>query len=160
MRKQLAPPRPEPRPARLAFRPTVEKLESRDVPSIVSVTAGALQELPAAVTLVGVNIQAGNATNGETTFKIVNNDIAILNANAPLFAPASRQQIDMALFTSGFQLFQEGFQLQDIGAQNANPLASQDGQTVEKLGITAIVSGYSDFLAASNGISAGNLVLP
>jgi hypothetical protein len=110
-----------------SFRPTLEALESREVPtSLVSQVNAALQELPLAITNLGLNIQAQNAN--------------------------SRLQIDTALFTGGFQLYNSAFQLFQINDQ-------ADGNSVAQLGVQAVLSGYFDFLASNNGISQGNLTL-
>lgn len=141
------------RSTRPTFRPSLEALEGREVPtSVVSQVNAALQELPLAISSLGLNIQAQNLANGQANFKIITKDVATLSQNAPLFATSSRVQIDTALFSGGFQLYQQAFQLFKL---NDVP----DANSVAQLGIQAVFSGYFDFLSAQSGMSQGNLTL-
>ncbi len=153
MIRQLFRSRNETRQARATVRPMLETLEAREVPTSVQAAASAaFQELPGAVNGLGLAISTNNLSNGQAQFKIINNDVNTLVNNASQFAQPSRQQIDFALFTNGFQLVQEGFTLYQQGDQ-------ADGLSIRSLGVTAIVSGYIDYIQANAGISAGNLQL-
>jgi hypothetical protein len=141
------------RSTRSTFRPVLETLESREVPtSIVTQVSAALKELPVAISNLGLNIQAQNLKNGQANFNIISKDVATLSQNVPSFATNSRLQIDTALFSGGFQLFQDAFQLFQINDVS-------DGNSVAQLGVQAALSGYFDFLSSLSGISQGNLTL-
>ncbi len=144
--------RKETRPTRPVFRPALENLESREVPTNVAQVSAALQELPGAINNLGINIAAQNVKNGEANFNIIRNNVQTLSNNAIFFAPGPRLQIDTALFTGGFQLYQDSFQLLQLGDQ-------QDANLVAQVGVQAVLGGYFDYLAMSNGISKGNLTL-
>ncbi len=140
------------RQARPTVRPTLESLEAREVPtSVQAAVSAAFQELPGAMNGLGLSIAQNNPNNGNPQVVIIQNDINTLANNASQFAQPSRQQIDVALFTNGFQLIQDGLGLA--------PIAPNTAAGIQNLGVTAIVSGYIDYIEANSGISNGNLQL-
>jgi hypothetical protein len=151
---QLFRSRSENRSSRPTFRPSLETLEGREVPSTLQAQVGAaLQELPMAVNNLAANISAQNFQNGQANFKVITNDVNLLSAKAIFFASPSRMQIDITLFNSGVQLYQQGFGLH-LQGDNA------DGNTIGGLGVQAFLAGFQDYLSMTEGQSLGNLNLP
>lgn len=135
------------------FRPVLETLESREVPTTLQAqVSAAFHELPLAVNSLQQNINANNVQNGMNNFKIITNDVKTLSQGAINFSSSSRMQIDTTLFSSGVQLYQEGFQLFQMGD-------ATDGNAIGNLGVQAILGGILDYLSMQNGQSNGNLTL-
>lgn len=152
MKRSFATPTPS-KSSRQTFQPFLETLESRETPSSLQAqVSAAFHELPLAVSSLQQNIMAGNVQNGMNNFQIITNDVNTLANGANNFAPSSRFQIDLALYTSGIQLYQEGFTLFQM---NDSP----DANAVGNLGAHAAISGLFDFLAMQDGVSNGNLTL-
>jgi hypothetical protein len=139
--------------SRSTFQPALETLEARVAPAnIQALVSAAFHELPNAVSNLQQNIQAGNVQNGMANFKIITNDVKTLSNGASSFEQSSRSQIDITLYMAGIQLFQEGFQLAQMGdAADANILTNE--------GANAAIGGLFDFLFMQDGVSTGKLTL-
>lgn len=96
-------------PARPSFRPVLETLENREVPSSAQVSA-AFNQLPADVN----NLQAAlagrpvNIDNLNTSLSVVGNDLVTLGIGAPGFVAGDRLRIDNALYSTGLLLIYDG----------------------------------------------------
>ena len=130
------------RPERPTFRPVLESLENREVPSAAQVSA-AFFELPGAVnTLVGsLQARPANATSINTNFNNVAGDMALLEYSARNFVVPDRLQIDNALTVNGFILLYQAFK------NYPNIPAPQFVETA-RLGVSAIQAGLEDFFVA------------
>jgi hypothetical protein len=128
------------RPERPTFRPMLESLESREVPSSANVSAAfdslptdmgnleaSLAARPVDVNAVAVNLAA------------VANDLITMQLGAAAFAVPSRLQIDNALLVNGIKLVFDGF--------NTYPaIPSSQFVQIERLGFNAAINGFTDSL--------------
>lgn len=128
------------RPERPTFRPTLESLESRLVPTAADVSAAyhALftdtSNLVASMTARPVDQSAVDAN-----FNLVRGDMALLEYSARNFVPADRLLIDNALVTSGFSLVYQGF-------NNFPFISAGEFVSIERLGFSALENGALDSL--------------
>jgi hypothetical protein len=125
---------------RPSFRPVLECLESREVPSVAQVDA-AFNQLPTAMNNLTASLAArpANVNTINTDLGIVINDLATLKLGASAFSVGSRLQIDSALFTDGLQLLFDGFSNQAF-------IPSQQFLAVLGTGFGSIEAGFTDFL--------------
>ncbi|MGH7223868.1 MAG: hypothetical protein ACRELF_11605, partial [Gemmataceae bacterium] len=101
---------PKIRRERPSFRPVLECLESRLVPSTAQVSA-AFNQLPNDMNNLQGALAARppNVNDINQDLGIVINDMFLLKTGAPSFVAGDRLQIDTALFTDGVQLLYGGF---------------------------------------------------
>lgn len=128
------------RPERPTFRPVLETLENREVPSAADARA-AFFELPGAVqTLVGsLQARPADAASIQTNLANVTSDVALLQYSARNFVPVDRLQIDSALITNGLIMVVQGF-------NNLSALPGPQFVMTERLGFQAIEGGALDLL--------------
>ena len=125
---------------RPSFRPVLECLESREVPSAAQVSA-AFNQLPTDMSNLQASLAARPA-NGATVqmdLNAVASDMFTLKLGAAGFTPSSRLQIDNALFVDGLQLLYAGF-------YNHAFIPSQQFINVLDTGAAAVEAGFTDFL--------------
>lgn len=128
------------RPERPTFRPVLESLENREVPTAFD-TATAFFELPGAVqTLVGsMQARPPVVADIQTNLANVTSDITLLEYSARNFVPDSRLQIDSALIVNGLTLVVQDF-------RNFPPIEAPQFVTIARLATSAIESGAFDLL--------------
>jgi hypothetical protein len=130
--------RPQERSERPSFRPTLESLENRQVPSVADVSA-AFDALPTDMSNLTTSLAARDINGVAANLSIVSNDIHTLIFGAAAFQIPSRLQIDNALVTAGIQLIFQGF--------NTFPaIPSSQFVQIERLGGEAVEQGAFDFL--------------
>jgi hypothetical protein len=97
-------------PERPFFRPILETLESREVPSSAQVSA-AFNQLPADMSNLQASLAARpvNGDNFNTNLSAVGNDMVTIAIGAPGFTASGRLQIDTALYTNGLVLIYDGY---------------------------------------------------
>jgi hypothetical protein len=123
---------------RSSFRPVLESLESREVPSSAQVSATFTQlttdmsSLQAAVTARPVNTD-----NFNSSLTAVATDMVTLGIGASGFTAADRLQIDGALYSDGWTLIFDGYS--NIGALTTTQFAN-----IVALGIGAVQEGFWD----------------
>lgn len=128
------------RPERSTFRPTLESLESREVPTAAQVSAAYhalftdMSNLVASMTARPVD-----QTAVDTNFTDVNNNVLLLQFSARNFVPTDRLLIDNALVTSGVSLVFQGF-------NNFPSISAGEFVSIVRLGSSAIESGALDSL--------------
>lgn len=137
-------------PQRPTFRPVLESLESREVPSAAQVSA-AFNQLPTDLNNLQASLAARPADlNAITTnFNAVATDMLILRVGASNFVLGSRLKIDNALVTDGIVLLYDGF-------LNHAFIGDTQFLNVVQLGGAALEFGFLDsleagFIPASNG---------
>lgn len=125
-------------PERPYFRPVLETLESREVPSSAQVSAAFTQlttdmsSLQASLAARPVNLDAFN-----TNLTAVGNDMVILAIGAPGFNPADRLRIDGALYSNGWVLIFDGY-------SNLGLLPTPQLVNIVELGVGAVQQGFLD----------------
>lgn len=126
---------------RPTFRPVLETLESREVPS-AQVNA-AFSQLPDAMGNLQASLAArpADVNTINVNLGVVINDFFLLKVGAPSYVEGDRLRIDNTLFTDGLQLIYGGF-------LNYPFIPSTQFVDVLQVGATAIQSGFSDFLLA------------
>lgn len=126
------------RPERPTFRPTLESLESREVPTAAQVSAAYhalftdMSNLVASVTARPVD-----QTAVDTNFTAVRSDMLLLQFSARNFVPTDRLLIDNALVTSGITLVYQGF-------NNFPSISAGEFVSIERQGFSAIADGALD----------------
>jgi hypothetical protein len=142
--------RKESPPERPTFRPVLESLESREVPSAAQVTV-AYHELPTNLNNLQASLAARptdpNAIN--TNYNAVAGDMLTLRVGASNFVYGSRLRIDNALVTDGIVLIYDGF-------LNHGFILDSQFVNVVQLGASALEFGFFDaieagLIPASNG---------
>ena len=129
---------PQKRPERPSFRPMLESLENRTVPSVADISA-AFDALPNDMANLTASLAARDINGVATNLNIVSQDIHTLIFGAAAFQVPSRLQIDNALVTNGLQLIFQGF--------NTFPaIPSSQFVQIERLGSLAVEDGAIDFL--------------
>jgi len=125
---------------RPSFRPVLECLESREVPSAAQVSA-VFNALPNDMNTLQAALAArpANVNTINTDLNTVANDLFTLKLGAPAFAVPSRLQIDNALIVDGVQLLYDGF-------LNHGFIPDQQFINVVQTGGASIEAGFSDFL--------------
>lgn len=136
-------PIPSPKSARRerpTFRPFLETLESREVPSCAD-TSAAFDRLPAEMNTLQASLAARppDVNTINSNLSTVANDMFQLKLGAPSFTVSDRLQIDNALFIDGVQLIYAGF-------LNYPFIPAVQFVNVEQLGAAAIQVGATDFL--------------
>lgn len=135
-------PRKRKRPERPTFRPMLESLERRLVPSAAQVSA-AFNALPTDMNNLEASL-APRPTDFNTVATNINtvaNDVVTLILGASNFSVPSRLQIDNALVVDGLRLIFDGF--------NTFPaIPSSQFVQIERLGGLAVERGALDFLQA------------
>lgn len=128
------------RPERPSFRPVLESLESREVPSAAQASA-AFDALPTDVSNLVASMQARPTDSNAigANLSVVTNDILLLEFSARNFVVSDRLQIDNALITNGIILFFQGF-------NNFPNFPSDQFVSVLRLGASAVESGFADSL--------------
>jgi hypothetical protein len=133
-------PREHRRPERPTFRPILESLENRDVPSAADVNA-AFHALPTDVNNLEASLAARptDFNTVATNINAVGSDVFTLILGASAFNVPSRLQIDNALVVNGLRLIFDGF--------NTFPaIPSSQFVQIERLGGLAAERGAIDFL--------------
>lgn len=128
------------RPERPSFRPVLESLENRVVPSAADASA-AFDALPTDVSNLVASMQARPTDRNAISANLaqVNSDIVLLEFSARNFVVPDRLQIDNALVTNGIILFFQGF-------NNFPHFPSDEFVSVLRLGASAVQSGAVDSL--------------
>lgn len=142
------------RSERPSFRPVLESLESREVPSCADVSA-AYDRLPTDMNNLQANMAARpadvNTINADLS--AVANDMFQLKLGASNFAVPYRLQIDNALFVDGLKLIIAGF-------QNYPFIPPQQFVNVEQVGGAAVEAGFFDWVETGFfPFSSGDCVL-
>jgi hypothetical protein len=128
------------RPERSTFRPMLESLENRLVPSAADVSAAYhslftdTSNLVASTTARPVDQNAVN-----TNFSAVQMDMLLLEFSARSFVVPDRLRIDNALVTSGITLVYQGF-------NNFPFISAGEFVSIERQGSSAVEAGALDFL--------------
>jgi hypothetical protein len=130
--------RKQSRPERPSFRPVLESLERREVPSSATVSA-AFHALPGDVANVNASMVAHDTNGINSNLAVVIKDVFILRTGAPGFVTPDRLQIDNALFINGIRLVFDGFNNLNV-SQNENVVANVIG-----VGIRTVEAGLIDF---------------
>lgn len=129
-------------PERPTFRPFLESLENRIVPTAAD-TSTAFFSLAGDVNNLVASLQArpadANAINANLA--VVGSDMALLQYTARNFIVPDRLQIDTALITNGIILFYQGF-------NNLAFIPKDEFVHVVQLGATAVEDGALDLLVA------------
>ena len=125
-------------PERPSFRPVLETLESREVPTSAQVSA-AFNQLGADVnslqaTLAGRPV---NIDNFNTNLSTVGNDLVTIAIGAPGFVASDRLRIDSALYTNGLVLIFDGY-------TNLSVLPTPQFLNIVELGQGAVRQGLLD----------------
>jgi hypothetical protein len=141
-------------PERPSFRPVLERLESREVPSTAQAVA-AFHALPTDVSNLQASLAARppdvNAIN--TNYNAVAGDMFILRVSASNFRIDGRLRIDNALLTDGLVLIYSGF-------LNHGFIPNQQFVNVVQLGGSAVEFGFLDSIEAGLfPFSNGNAIL-
>ena len=151
---KLLHPRKEKRSARPSFRPMLEALERRDVPSAANISA-AYDALPNDMNNLEASLAARptDFNSVAANLNTVAHDIHSLILGASAFSVPSRLQIDNALVVDGIRLVYDGF--------NTYPaIPSSQFVQIERLGSLAVEEGAIDFLRTGFfPQSSGNAVL-
>lgn len=128
------------RPERPSFRPRLESLENRLVPSAADVSA-AFNALPTDMANLKASL-AARPTDFNTVaanLSTVGTNLFLLAQGASAFTASSRLQIDNALVVDGLRLIYDGF--------NTFPaIPSSQFVQIERLGSSAVEQGAIDFL--------------
>lgn len=144
--------RPQSPPQRPSFRPILETLEGRELPSsIQSEVMSLLTQLPNTVRSLEVSLSVNNSARVAADIQTISNDASFLQSNAALFVPGSRLRIDQVLFSDGAQLIRDAITTPRVNAT----LQSQ----VVRLGFDVAVLAFLDFRLSQIIPSSGRLTL-
>jgi hypothetical protein len=140
------------RPERPSFRPVLESLESREVPSCADVSA-AFNQLPAALGNLEASLAARDTNGVNNNMGVIINDLILLKTGAPGFTTGDRLQIDSALFGDGIRLLYDGY--------NTYPfIPAQQFLNIVRVGAASAEQGAVDFfLTGLFPSSSGNCTL-
>lgn len=127
---------------RPTFRPILETLENREVPTPAQVSA-AFDQLPTAMNnlLASLAARPVDVNSLNTNLNIVINDMALLRTGGSDFVVGDRLRIDNALFSDGFLLLFDGF-------ANAPFIPGPQFFNIVQVGSAAIHGGWADSLLA------------
>jgi hypothetical protein len=125
-------------PDRSSFRPVLETLESREVPTSAQVSAAFIQ-LPADMNNLQATLAARpvNTDQFNTNLSAVGNDMVTIAIGAPGFVASDRLRIDTALYTNGLVLIFDGY-------DNINVLPTLQFLNIVELGQGAVRQGLLD----------------
>jgi hypothetical protein len=125
-------------PERPSFRPVLETLESREVPTSAQVSA-AFNQLAADVNSLQATlaVRPVNIDNFNTNLSAVGNDMVTIAIGAPGFIASDRLRIDNALFTNGQVLIFDGY-------TNISALPTPQFVNIVALGQGAVQQGFLD----------------
>lgn len=128
------------RPERPTFRPMLESLERREVPSCAQ-TSAAFDALPTDVNNLVTSLTARpvNVSSVNTNLATVSNDLFLLQFGARNFVVPDRLQIDNALVVNGITLVFQGY-------NNFPFVPGPQFISTVRLGASAIEAGALDFL--------------
>jgi hypothetical protein len=128
------------RPERPTFRPTLESLENRLVPSAADASA-AYDALPTNMSNLVASMTARPVDHNalDTNFSAVTNNFLLLEYSARNFVVPDRLRIDNALVVNGITLVYQGF-------NNFPSISGGEFVSIERLGFSAIENGALDFL--------------
>jgi hypothetical protein len=153
------------RPERPAFRPTLESLEGREVPSVASQVSNTLTQLPAQVSNLQSSLAAGKLQTVYTNLQSVTNSLTVLESNAASFVTSDRLRIDTALFANGVALFLDGLEAFALGMESQAGLSNASvgyysaGFSILGAGYGAAASGMVDAASAVSGSTTGTIFL-
>jgi hypothetical protein len=140
------------RPERPSFRPTLEALEGRELPSsIQGQVMGILTQLPNTVRDLQINLSFNNSARVAADIQTISNDAIFLLSNTTLFIPSSRLGIDQVLFSDGVLLIRDAATTPRVNTT----LQSQ----VVRLGFDVAVMAFIDFRLSLITPSSGHLTL-
>src|SRR5690348_4807678 len=108
MMNKLLPSRTGTRPERPSFKPFLEALESREVPTCTQ-TSAVFHALPTAVSDLTASINARDVNAINANINTIAGDVFQLVLGARGFTIPSRLQIDSALVTNGISMVLSGF---------------------------------------------------
>lgn len=143
-------PRKGSRPERPSFRPVLESLERRDVPSAAQ-TSAAFDALPSDISNFEASLMARDVNGINTNLATVAGDMFQLKIGASNFVTSDRLIIDSTLFASGVRLTIDG-------VFNIPFTPTQLTTNIIQVGYDAAVQGIrdilvTDFFPASSGDS-------
>jgi hypothetical protein len=123
---------------RPSFRPALETLENREVPTSAQVSA-AFNQLAADVNNLQAAVAARpvNVDNFNTNLSAVGNDMVTIAIGAPGFVASDRLRIDNALYTNGLVLIFDGY-------TNLSALPAPQFVNIVALGQGAVQQGLLD----------------
>lgn len=144
--------RPQNRAERPSFRPILESLEGRELPSSVQgQVMGILTQLPSTVRDLQINLSFNNSARVAADIQTITNDASFVQSNAALFVPRSRLGIDQVLFADGVQVIRDAVTTPHLNTT----LQSQ----VFRLGFDVAVMAFLDFRLSLITPSSGRLTL-
>jgi hypothetical protein len=134
----LFPSRTEGRSERPTFKPYLESLERREVPTCAQ-TSAAFDALPGDFNNLQANINARSVSGIDTSFNTLATNLFQLQFGAPGFRVGDRLRIDSAQITVGLSMIFTGF-------QNFAFIPIPQFENIVQLGATAAQNGFQDFL--------------
>ncbi len=133
-------PRKESRPERPTFRPVLESLERRDVPSAAQ-TSAAFDALPSDLSNFQASLAIRDANGIANNLATVTGDLFQLKIGASNFVIGDRLRIDATLFSTGVTLAVDGI-------FNIPFTPTQLTTNIIQTGADAAVQGLRDILVA------------
>ncbi len=144
--------RPQSRPGRPSFRPVLETLEGRELPSSVQAEVmSILTQLPNTVRDLQINLSFNNSARVAADIQTISNDASFLLSNTALFVPSSRLGIDQVLFADGVQVIRDA-----VTTPRVNTTLQSE---VVRLGFDVAVMAFLDFRLSRITPSSGRLTL-
>lgn len=137
----LLPSRKGTRPERPSFKPYLEALENREVPTCAD-TSAAFDALPGNVSNLQVSVSVRDVNGINASVNAIAGNVFQLQAGAPGFVIGDRLRIDSALLTDGLQMVFLGF-------QNLSTIPIPQFENIVQLGATSARVGFFDLLATS-----------
>lgn len=129
------------RTERPSFRPMLEILENREVPSTAQVSA-AFDRLPTDLSNLQANLATHNVAGINATLPPVASDMFLLRAGAGGFNTNDRLRIDSTLVADGLRMAFSDF-------RSLSHIPLPEFTSVLQVGVDAIKQGAEDFLFAS-----------
>jgi hypothetical protein len=140
------------RPERPSFRPVLETLEGRELPSSIQAQVmTTLTQLPNAIRDLQINLSFNNSARLAADIQTISNDASFLLSSAVLFVPSTHFGIDQVLFSDGVLMIREARTI----PQANTTLQSQ----VVRLGFDMAVLAFLDFRLSLIVPSSGRLIL-
>lgn len=144
--------RKECRSERPTFKPRLEALERREVPTCAQ-TSAAFDALPTNLNELQANIAARSASGIDASINTLATDFFQLQFGAPGFRIGDRLRIDSAEITAGLTMIFSGF-------QNFAFIPIPQFENIVQLGATAARNGFQDLLFVGFfPTTSGNCVL-